>query len=293
MNQHYFDVPFAFAGDVTAIPDPLQVGGTVSMTEGWNYNYQRNLSTDPAALPIDRSTMNWLLNNMSTAVQALQQQGVPEFILASQNGGAAYSYGKGAIVLWSTSGNAPFSKYVSLTAGNTNTPSVSDPQGLTTGWQIEVDPISTTAQAAAGTDDASIMTPLKVANQTALRALLAGNASQVFNVSPAITSTQAVQQGQLLASMGTNGYMKFPMVVGGVLKTVILQWVTIGSVGTGGALANWPIAFPNVIEIDWCSLAVTVGPLTQYAATVSASLTQVQCVVNTGNAAVAAFGIGY
>lgn len=203
MKQHYFDVPFAFAGDVTAIPDPLQVGGSVSMTEGWNFNYQRDLSTDPAALPIDRSTTNWLLLQISTALQALQQAGVPEFILASQNGGAAFSYGKGASVLWSASGNAPFVKYVSLTAGNTNTPSASDPQGLTTGWQIEVDPIATAAQASAGTDDASIMTPLKVAQQTALRALLAGNASQVFNVATATAASHAVPFSMLTGVVGT------------------------------------------------------------------------------------------
>lgn len=200
MKQHYFDVPFAFAGDVTAIPDPLQVGGTVSMTEGWNNNYQRNLSTDPAALPIDRSTTNWLLLQISTALQALQQASVPELILASQNGGAAYSYGQGAVVLWSASGNAPFVKYVSLTAGNTNTPSAADPQGLTTGWQTVVDPIATAAQASAGTNDASIMTPLKVAQQTALRALLAGSSSQVFNVGPATAGTHAPETLQVQQS---------------------------------------------------------------------------------------------
>lgn len=213
MNQHYFDVPFAFAGDVTAIPDPLQVGGTVSMTEGWNNNYQRNLATDPAALPIDRSTTNWLLLQISTAIQALQQASVPEFILASQNGGVPYSYGKGTSVLWSATGTAPFVKHVSLTAGNTNTPSASDPQGLTTGWQIVVDPISTAAQASAGTDDASIMTPLKVAQQTALRALLAGSSSQVFNVAPATASQHAAQLGQLQSRAGSAGGLSFRNII--------------------------------------------------------------------------------
>jgi hypothetical protein len=197
MNQHYFDVPFGFAGDVTPIPDPLQTGGGVSMTEGWNFNYQRDLSTDPAALPIDRSTMNWLLLQITQALQALQQTGTPEFINAAQNAGAAFPYGKGAEVLWSASGNAPFTKFVSLTAANTNTPSTSDPTGATTGWQIVCDPIATSAQAAAGTDNASIITPLLLAQQTALRALLAGNSSQVFNVAPATSSTQAVQLSQL------------------------------------------------------------------------------------------------
>jgi hypothetical protein len=205
MNQHYFDVPFAFAGDVTAIPDPLQTGGTVSFTEGWNYNYQRDLATDPAALPIDRSTTNWLLLQITTALQALQAETVPEFILASQNGGVAIAYGPQAEVLWSASGNAPFAKYVNISgAANSNTPSASDPLGTTTGWQVACDPIATASQASTGTNNASIMTPLLVAQQTALRALLAGSSSQVFNVGPATSLSHAPEAGQV--QLGTLNY---------------------------------------------------------------------------------------
>lgn len=209
MNQHFFDVPFAFSGDVTAIPDPLQTGGTVSFTEGWNYNYQRDLTTDPAALPIDRSTMNWLLLQITTAIQALQKETIPEFINASQNGGTAIAYNPQAVVLWSASGNAPFTKFVNILTGtNSNTPSASDVLGTTTGWQVACDPIATSAQATAGTNNASIMTPLLVAQQTALRALLAGNSSQVFNVGPAVSATQAPQLQQVQALQGnyTNIY---------------------------------------------------------------------------------------
>lgn len=262
MNQHYFDVPFAFAGDVTAIPDPLQVGGTVSMTEGWNNNYQRNLSTDPAALPIDRSTTNWLLLQISTALQALQQAAVPEFILASQNAGTAYSYGKGASVLWSASGNAPFVKYVSLTAGNTNTPSAGDPQGLTTGWQAVVDPISTAAQASAGTDDASIMTPLKVAQQTALRALLAGSSSQVFNVATATTPTQAVPLAQAQALryqyQGTQNFSATTALTSSIAGDLV-TW-TGSSVGTLTLPAQSSItALTSVTFVNSGTAAVTVA----------------------------------
>lgn len=242
MNQHYFDVPFALSGDVTAIPDPLQVGGTVSFTEGWNYNYQRNLSTDPAALPIDRSTMNWLFNQITTALAALQQAGIPEFITSAQNGGTAYSYGKGAAVLWSSTGNAPFTKYVSLNTANTQTPSVADPQGLTTGWQIEVDPISTAAQASAGTDDASIMTPLKVAQQTALRALLAGNSSQVFNVGPATAATHALQLQQAQALRRQYQTVQSYAVASQTLTTTIAGSLVINTYGSGAAAFALPAA---------------------------------------------------
>jgi hypothetical protein len=239
MNQHYFDVPFAFAGDVTPIPDPLQTGGTVSFTEGWNFNYQRDLSTDPAAEPIDRSTMNWLLLQITQALQAIQNAGVPEFITAAQNGGASFPYGKGTPVLWSASGNAPFGKYVSLTAGNTNTPSASDPQGLTTGWQLVVDPIATAAQAAAGTDDASIMTPLKVAQQTALRALIAGNASQVFNVAPAVSTTQAPQFSQLTSVIGDARNLQCIHTTAGNTATWAAQDLNVEAPGLRYTIANF------------------------------------------------------
>lgn len=191
MRQRYFDVPFALSGDQTAIPDPLQAGGTVSFTEGWNFNYQRDLTTDPAALPIDRSTMNWLFYQVTNALAALQLGTIPEWITAAQNGGVAATYGKGAEVLYSASGNPPFVKYVSLIDNNTDTP------GATGNWQVVADAISSSAQASAGTDNTTIMTPLRVAGQTALRALLAGSATQVFNVGPATTLTQAPEMLQV------------------------------------------------------------------------------------------------
>lgn len=199
MRQRYFDVPFALSGDQTAIPDPLQAGGTVSFTEGWNFNYQRDLTTDPAALPIDRSTMNWLFYQITRAIAALQLGTIPEWITAAQNGGTQPAYGKGSEVLYSASGNPPFVKYVSLIDNNTDTP------GATGNWQVVADAIATSAQASAGTDNTTIMTPARVAQQDALRALLAGSVTQVFNVAPG-SGTQApqfqqVNPGRLLRTM--------------------------------------------------------------------------------------------
>lgn len=190
MRQRYFDVPFALSGDQTAIPDPLQGGGTVSFTEGWNFNYQRDLTTDPAALPIDRSTMNWLFYQITLALAAIQAGGIPEWITAAQNGGVALPYGKGSEVLYSVSGNPPFTKYVSLIDNNTDTP------GATANWQVVVDGIATASQANAGTDNTTIMTPLRVASQTALRALLAGSATQVFNAAKAAAASNVVRWDQ-------------------------------------------------------------------------------------------------
>lgn len=294
MNQHYFDVPFAFSGDVTPIPDPLQSGGTVSFTEGWNYNYQRDLTTDPLALPIDRSTMNWLFLQITKAIAALQSETVPEFITASQNGGVALSYGAQAEVLWSASGNAPFVKFVNISgASNTNTPSLSDPTGATTGWQIACDPIATSAQAAAGTNNASIMTPSLVAQQTALRALLAGNSSQVFNVADASQPNHAVALEQFAALLNANGYVQIPVNVGGVKKTFIIQWNQIASVGTGGSVVAYPIPFPNTVLGTLATVSLPSGPVTQFVACVNANSNNVTVAVNTGVCAALLLSFGW
>lgn len=260
MNQHYFDVPFAFSGDVTAIPDPLQSGGSVSMTEGWNYNYQRDLATDPAALPIDRSTMNWLLLQITTALQQLQQNSTPEFITAAQNGSVAFPYPVQAEVLWSASGSAPFTRFVNISGvTNSNTPSLSDPTGASTGWQVTCDPIATSAQASAGTNNASIMTPLLVAQQTALRALLAGNSSQVFNVATASAATQAVQlqqaQGMRRQFTGYGGYSTSQALTNGIAGEAV-DWVG----GTGTLTLPAPGTMPAQVATSFYNIGT--GTLT-------------------------------
>lgn len=198
MRQKYFGTTFGFAGDNTVIPDPLQSGGQVSFNQGWTYDYQRDQTTDPAAKPIDRSTMNWLFGVITAQLQQYQQAAVPEWISATDNGGTPFPYEAGVRVRYSSNpGTVPFSVYVNLVANNTNTPNLADPTGATSNWQLAVYQISTSAQAAAGTDNSTIMTPSLVAQQTALRALVAGSSSQVFNVGPATSATHAVQAQQV------------------------------------------------------------------------------------------------
>ena len=122
----YFIDPFAVAGDVTAIPNPPQSGGQVSYSQGFGFNYQRNLATDPLALPIPRPQFNQLMNDITTAIQQVQQQGFPNWISSSDNGGSPFSYGLGTTVIY-TDGKY----YQSNISGNTNTPG--DASGA---WQL-------------------------------------------------------------------------------------------------------------------------------------------------------------
>lgn len=122
----YFIDPFAVAGDVTTIPNPPQSGGQVSYTTGFGFNYQRNLATDPLALPFPRAQFNQLMNDVTTVIQQIQQQGFPNWISTSDNGGSPFSYGLGAIVIYT---NGFY--YQSNISGNTNTPG--DSSGA---WQL-------------------------------------------------------------------------------------------------------------------------------------------------------------
>lgn len=113
-------------------------------------------------------------------------------------------------------------------------------------------------------------------------------------VAPATQSNHAINLAEFAGLFSSSGYMKFPAIVGGVKRTLIFQWVTQASVGTGGLVTSFPIAFPTAVIVEWAAISVTAGPLTQYAAVVSPpSLTSIQTVVNTGNTAVAAFALGY
>lgn len=95
----FFRIPFANSGDKAAIPDAADVNGYVSYTEGWPFDYQRQ-KTDSAAKNIERDKMNELFFDVTKAISELQSQGAPDFITSALNGGAPYSYNKGALVTY-------------------------------------------------------------------------------------------------------------------------------------------------------------------------------------------------
>lgn len=125
MDQHYFKTPFASGGDTTAIPEATQPSGDVSMTQGFTYDYERDLATDPAAKAIPRAQDNWLYNVITDALRQYQQVGIPEWITSADNGGSPFAYAQGVLVI--KSGVV----YQSLVASNTGTPGVdSDKWGV-------------------------------------------------------------------------------------------------------------------------------------------------------------------
>lgn len=73
-----WDILFAQSGDKITIPEPVQAGGQVSVTQGWGPDYELP-DTDPDYKPVGRDEMNGILNMITESVQQLQEQGAAEW----------------------------------------------------------------------------------------------------------------------------------------------------------------------------------------------------------------------
>lgn len=110
-------VPFASSGDKATVPVTDSTGG-VNWTQGYGPDYSKDPLTDASAKRIEREEFNGLLNSLSTAINEIQVNGVAPFITAADNGGSAFAYGKGAIVIYDGV------VYQSLKTGNVSLPTV-------------------------------------------------------------------------------------------------------------------------------------------------------------------------
>lgn len=114
----YIRVPFADSGDKAAIPVASQPDGSVSFVQGYPLAYSLDPLTDTGAKRIERLKMNQLFYDITRAVQEIQQNGVKPFITSEENGGSAFSYGAGALVMYNGA------IYQSLVSANTALPTV-------------------------------------------------------------------------------------------------------------------------------------------------------------------------
>lgn len=114
----YIRVPFADSGDKADVPVASASDGSVSFVQGYPIAYSLDPETDTAAKRIERPKMNFLFNQITAAIQEMQQGGVAPYITADDNGGSAYAYAQGAVVLYNGV------VYQSLVANNTQLPTV-------------------------------------------------------------------------------------------------------------------------------------------------------------------------
>lgn len=116
----FFRTVFASTGDKATIPEPSQGDGSISFTDGFGFDYQRDQTSDPAALNIPRQQTNQLLFDITSALQVLQVHGFPDFITSADNDSAPFPYDANSVV---RSGGV---LYQSLIDANTDTPPTSN-----------------------------------------------------------------------------------------------------------------------------------------------------------------------
>src|SRR5277367_2748250 len=95
--NNYFGTPFGEDGSLTTVPDAPQGNGSVSYNQGYGILYGTPVSS--GGFNISRAQMNQIFNDITTAVQQYQQNGIPPFITTTMNGGTPYSYSQYAMVL--------------------------------------------------------------------------------------------------------------------------------------------------------------------------------------------------
>ncbi|MBD2822507.1 hypothetical protein ID852_17850 [Xenorhabdus sp. 42] len=76
-----FKTPFAAQGDRVAIPNEVQPDGSVSYTQGYGYDYERDQNTDPAAKDIEREKMNGMFHDITEAVGEMQVYGAAQWTM--------------------------------------------------------------------------------------------------------------------------------------------------------------------------------------------------------------------
>ncbi|MEX3025377.1 hypothetical protein [Proteus sp. STS61-E] len=79
-----FKIPFATQGDKASIPVEIQPDGSVSYTQGYGYDYERDQVTDPAAKDIEREKMNGIFHDITEAIGEIQSFGFPKWAEAGK-----------------------------------------------------------------------------------------------------------------------------------------------------------------------------------------------------------------
>lgn len=151
MDQHFFRVPFAANGDKETVPEAANNEGFVSFTQGYGVDYAKDPGADAHAKPVERESMNFVLNAITGAVRQYQTHGYPEWITPADNIGTAFGYDAGVVVLYNGI------LYLSLVAANFATPGTDISK-----WQPYIQREATEEEALEGTGSIQNMTPRRV-----------------------------------------------------------------------------------------------------------------------------------
>lgn len=238
----YFIEPFAQNGNKLVIPDDLQTNGSVSYTEGFGFDYQRNLTNDPLAKPFPRQGFNGLIYDITDALKQYQEHGFFDFITPEMNGGNPFPYSMGAVVRYDMSDDgSDVRNFSSKINNNTGNPKDNPTDWLditTSGLEFATD-----EETKAGAITDKIVSPAGLASVTSAvdRRGLIQLATQ-DEVNSGTNATKSVTPSTFLGafsnkSLTGSGYQILP---GGL----IIQWARI-YISANGTAFTFPIVFPN------------------------------------------------
>jgi hypothetical protein len=147
MSKTFF-IPFASnGGQQQTVPDLSQPNGSISYSDGYGSDYALALGEgNPFALPVDRLTFNGLMNDITSAIFTIQQQGIAPWIGVNPDTSATYAYGLNALAFYNNA------VWQSLEAGNTDTP------GATANWRNLSEDVVPVYGADSGTVNAIVVT---------------------------------------------------------------------------------------------------------------------------------------
>lgn len=203
----YFGIPFAVLGDRIAVPDATQPDGSVSFSQGFGFDYERE-NTDPSYKPVPREQTNSLYYDITEALGVIQKQGSADWTSDAQ------PYEVNAVVrhdnkIWR-----------SLVASNAATPS----EGAN--WtQIG----AYASEAVAGL--------IEIATAAEARAFTTGKAIDGQRLADAFTGSNV--------QIGSSGFQKLPGPTPGALH--IMWGTTATAPQGGSVAVTFPIAFPTSV----------------------------------------------
>lgn len=243
----YFKYPFAYQGDNIPIPDDLQQDGSVSYQQGWSYDYQRKLGTDPLAKPLPRQQTNQLYNDITDNIKQYQEYGFFDFITPTMNDDQPFNYSMGACVRYDmsdTQDGSDVRNFSSRINDNTTNPK-ENPENWSDLADVDID-FATNEEAQAGTETDKVISPASLASVTATtqrRGLIQiATNDEVINGS---NTTKAVTPASFLNAFAnkntsSNGYQILP---GGL----IVQWGYFIKPSNDQTAfpVTFPIAFPQ------------------------------------------------
>lgn len=253
-RRDFTKVPFAATGDATSIPTAVQPDGSVSMTTGYGFDYQRDNGAgggapDPLAKSIPRDATNGILNEITTSIGEIQLNGLAIWAAS------AAPYPINATVRHNNT------NWLSTVANNSAQPGVAPlANWIDTTVQIPqatesdsgIARIATAQQALEGTDNATIMTPAKTkavivqaapgaaTEKVAGIAKIATQALTGAGVDDTTIVTPKKLRWGFNISLAENGYICLPSWLGGV----ILQWGRVTAPPSNANATSATIAFP-------------------------------------------------